>query len=98
MGAVTIAVFSLECYWSWRHMTSVPFAQALTGLIVAAASLASFFVHYTFSPGVKCFEIPHRHLLQYPKFVALMFAGSVVPRPLHVSTAMTVLGVIILLV
>ncbi len=98
MGAATIAVFSLECYWSWRHMTSVPFAQALTGLIVAAASLASFFVHYTFSPGVECFEIPHRHLLQYPQLTALMFAAFVVPRPLHLSLGMTALGVTILLV
>jgi hypothetical protein len=98
MGAVTVGVFLLECYWSRRHMTSAPLAPALTGLIVAAASLASFFVHYTFSPGVDCFEIPHRHLLQYSKFVALMFAGSVVPRPLEVSSAMTVLGAAILLV
>jgi hypothetical protein len=98
MGAVTVGVFLLESYWSWRHMTSTPFAQALTGLIIAAASLASFFVHYTFSPGVDCFEIPHRHLLQYLKFVALMFAGSVVPRPLEVSSGLTVLGAAILLV
>jgi len=96
MGAVTVGIFLLECYWSWRHMTSVPFSQALTGLIVAAASLASFFIHYTFVPGVECFEMPHRHLLQYAKFTVLMFAGSVVPRPLHVSSAMIVLGVAIL--
>jgi hypothetical protein len=96
MGAVTVGIFLLECYWSWRHMTSVPFSQALTGLIVAAASLASFFIHYTFVAGVQCFEMPHRHLLQYARFTALMFAGSVVPRPLHVSSAMTVLGVAIL--
>lgn len=77
-------------------MTSVPFYQALTGLIVAAASLGSFFIHYTFVPGVECFEMPHRHLLQYAKFTALMFAGSVVPRPIHVSLGTTVLGVAIL--
>jgi hypothetical protein len=102
MGAVTVGVFLLECYWSWRHMTSAPFAQALTGLAVAAASLASFFIHYTFTPGVVCFEIPHGHFLQYaflryPRFMALMFAQSVVPRPLHVSSGITVLGVAILL-
>lgn len=98
MGAVTAGVFLLECYWSRRHMTSVPFAYALTGLLVAAASLASFFIHYTFSPGVDCFEIPHHHLLQYPWFTALMFSEFLVPRPLHVSWGMTVLGVAILLV
>ncbi len=97
MGAVTVGIFLLECYWSWRHMTSTPFALPLAGLGVAAVSLASFFVHYTFSPGVDCFEIPHHHLLQYPRFMALMFAGFVVPRPLHVSWGMTLLGAAILL-
>jgi hypothetical protein len=98
MGGVTIGVFLLESYWSWRHMTSVPFAQALTGLLVAAGSLASFFLHYTFSPGVDCFQIPQRHyFLQYPRFMALMFSQSVVPRPLHVSAGMTILGAAILL-
>src|ERR1700730_11961289 len=52
MGVVTVGVFLLECYWIWRRMTSVPFAQALTGLSVAAASFGSFFIHYSFSSGV----------------------------------------------
>jgi hypothetical protein len=98
MGAVTMGVFLLECYWSWRHLTSAPFVQAAAGLIVAAASLASFFIHYTFVPGVRCFQVPQRHLLQYARFTGLMFVGSVVPRPLHVSLAMTALGAAILLV
>ncbi len=97
MGAVTIGIFLLECYWSWRHMTSVPFGQALAGLAVAAASLGSFFVHYHFSSGVDCFEVPLRRFLQYPQFTALMFSGFVVPRPLQVSFAMTLLGAAIVL-
>jgi hypothetical protein len=96
MGAVTIGVFLLECSWSGRRMTDAPLVQPLIALLVAAASLASFFVHYTFSSGVDRFEIPHRHLLQYPQFTALMFAEFVVPRPLHVSLGMTILGVAIL--
>ena len=99
MGAVTLGVFLLECYWSWRQMISVPFGQALAGLGVAAASLASFFVHYKFVPAVACFEIPHRHLLQYPRFVALMFSPFVVPRPfLHPTWWVTMLGATILVV
>jgi hypothetical protein len=98
MGAVTVGVFLLECFWSQRRMTSVPFAQPFTGLLVATASLASFLVHYRFSPDVDCFEFPHHHFLQYPRFVALMFAGSAVPRPLHVSLGMALLGAAILLV
>jgi hypothetical protein len=97
MGGVTVGVFLLECYWSWRRMTSVPFGQALAGLIVAAASLASFFIHYTFSSGVDCFALPHSHLLEYPEFMALIFSAFVVPRPLHVTTGTVALGVAIVL-
>jgi hypothetical protein len=96
MGVVTVGVFLLECYWSWRGMTSVPLVTAVMGLVLAAGSLASFFIHYTFFSGVECFEIPHRHLLHYPQFTALMFSGFVVPRPIQVSLRMTVLGVAIL--
>ena len=97
MGAVTVGVFLLECYWSWRHITSVPLAQALTGLIVATVSLASFFVRYTFSSGVDCLVVPLRSFPQYPQFTALMFAGFVVPRPLQISFGITLLGAVILL-
>jgi len=99
MGAITLGVLLLECYWSWRHMTSVPFGQALAGLGVAAASLASFFVHYQPLAGADCFEIPHRHLLlQYPRFMALMFSTFVVPRPFLLSSGVTMLGETILIV
>ena len=98
MGVVTLEVFLIECYWTWRHMTPVPLAQPLTGLLLAAASLASFFVHYTFVPGVECFQIPQHHFLRYAKFTGVMFVGFLVPRPLHVSPGMTVLGGTILLV
>ena len=97
MGAVTLGVFLLECFWSWRRMTSVPLSQSLTALIVAAASWASFFVHYTFSSGVGCFAIPRSHLRQYLEFMALIFSAFVLPRPLHVSTAMKLLGEAIIL-
>jgi hypothetical protein len=98
MGAITVGFFLLEAYSSWRKVTGGPIAQPLVGLVVAAVSLASFFVHYSFSPGAECFQIPHRHLSQYATFTALMFVGSVVPGPLHVSHALTALGTIILLV
>jgi len=97
MGVVTIGVLLVECCWSW-HQTSLSFGQATAALTIAAASLASFFLHYTFWPAVDCFEIPHRHLLQYPRFTALMFSAFVVPRPLHLSSWLTLLGVTILLV
>ena len=92
MGVVTVGVFLIECYWTWRRMTSVPLAQPFAGLLLATASWAPFFIHYTFVPGVECFQIPQRDLLRYAKFTGLMFAGFVVPRPLHVSPGMTVLA------
>jgi len=97
MGAITVGIFLLECYWSRRGLTLAPLTAALIGFAIAAASLASFFVHYTFSSGADCFEFPHRHLLQYPWFTALMFSQFLVPRPLHVWVGMTLLGVAILL-
>ena len=98
MGVVTVGVFLLECDWSWRGITSASFASACAALVLAAASLASYFVHYTFSSGVDCFEIPHDRWLQYPRFSALMFSGFVVPRPLHVSWEMTALGTALLVI
>jgi hypothetical protein len=96
MGVITLAVFLLECFWSWRRVTSVPLAQPLTRLLVAVASLGSFFFRYTLAPRVDCALIPHGHWLQYPQLTALMFSAFVVPRPLHVSLGMTALGVVIL--
>jgi hypothetical protein len=98
MGVVTIGVFLLQCYWSWRHLSSAPFVYALAGLLVAAASFASFFIHYTFFSGVDCLAIPYRQFLHYPQFVTLMFSAFVVPRPLHISARMVALGTAILLV
>jgi len=97
MGAVSIGLFLLECYWSWRRFTSVPFLRPFTGLVLAAASVASFFVHYVFQPAVSCFQLPHNNWLNYPQFMGLMLSGFVVPRPLNVSTEMIVLGIAILL-
>jgi len=86
----------LECYWSWRQTTSVPIAQAFTGLAVAVLSFASFFMHYRFLSRMGCFGTTPPPLLRYSKFMAVMFAASVVPNHRHVS-AMTLLGAVILL-
>jgi hypothetical protein len=60
--------------WCWRRLTPTPFGQALAGLLIAAASLASFFIHYEFRPGVNCVELSYRILPLYPQFVARMFS------------------------
>jgi len=96
MGVITIGLFLLECYWSWRRFTSVPLIRPFTGLLLAIVSLASFFFHYVFQPAASCFQLPHNNWLNYPQFMSLMFSGFVVPRPLTVSTEMIVLGTAIL--
>jgi len=98
MGVVTVCVLLLECYGSWRPMRSAPFAQALAGLTVAAASLASFFIRYKFFAAADCLQISHRDLQGYLGFMARMFSAFVVPRSLSVSSGTTVLGAVILLV
>jgi hypothetical protein len=98
MGVVTIGVFLLQCYRSWRRLSSVPFTHALIGLLVAAASFASFFIHYVFFSGVDCLTIPYSQFLRYPEFMSLMFTSFVVPRPLHISAPMVALGAAVLLV
>jgi hypothetical protein len=97
MAAVTIGFFLLECYWSWRRLTHIPFYYAFTGLCLAVASLASFFLHYIFQSAAGCFELPHDNWLNYPQFMGLLLSAFVVPRPLTLSMGIVVLGAGILL-
>jgi hypothetical protein len=78
MGVVTVGIFAIECYRCMRRSTNTPPVLALTGLVVAAASLGSFFMHYHFSPAVDCFEFPHHPIRDYPSFVAIMFSRFII--------------------
>lgn len=75
MGIVTICVFALECYWRLRGPASVPAAVPWLGLALAAATLGSFFIHYTFSPAADCFTFPHPPFQPYLVFFTVMFAN-----------------------
>jgi hypothetical protein len=98
MAVVTIGFFLLECYRSWRRITSVPVYRPCIGLFLAIASLASFFVRYVFQPAADCFQFPHGNWLSYLQFMGLMFSGFVLPRtPLALSTGTVILGTTILL-
>lgn len=91
MGPVSVGVFALECYRSVRRLTDVPLVQPLTALVIAAVSLGSFFIHYTFSPAVNCFEFPHHALWSYPWFVAILFSRFLIGgRGLLLATAVGV--------
>jgi hypothetical protein len=76
MGVVTIALFAWLCYRSFRGFSPTPLAMPALGLLIAAASFASFFYHYVFQSAVDCFTFPHYPLSDYPKFVALMFSSA----------------------
>src|SRR5258706_4771960 len=75
MGIVTIGVCALDCYWRLRRITSVPAALPAVALLIAVASLGSFFLRYTFVSAVDCFEFPRRDLAAYPKYMPVMFAN-----------------------
>lgn len=79
MGAVTLGIFSLECYRRIRNWSAVPFLASAGALVVAGASLASFFVHYRFRPAVGCFEFPYKDGMAYPRFIAIMFSSFLGP-------------------
>src|SRR5258708_38458346 len=68
MGIVTIGVFALECYWSFRRITVIPAALPVVALLIAAAAFGSFFIHYTFASAVDCFDAPVRDQTAYPRF------------------------------
>jgi hypothetical protein len=74
MGVVTIGFFALACSWSVRRLVTLPLIVPAVGLLVACASLASFFVQYRFEPAVDCFVFPYHPLSNYFGFVALMFS------------------------
>jgi hypothetical protein len=96
MGVITVAVFLLVCYWSWRGINSTPLAHATLGLAVSTLSFGSFFIHYRILPNVGCFESGRPPFFRYPEFMALMFGASVVSNHQHFSAMLVVGGLILL--
>jgi hypothetical protein len=96
MGIVTIGVLAVECYLRLRGVGEAPLGISLAAMIVACASLGSFFVGYRFEPAVDCFVFPNPDLPAYPRFTALMaarFFGLMTPvRLAEAAGALAVLG------
>lgn len=86
MGAVTIAVFALELRSAGR--------AALLSLVIACATLASFFIDYRFSPAVSCYTFPHSNPLEYPQFIAISLITFLGVKAS--ATLLTILGSVIL--
>jgi hypothetical protein len=78
MGPVTLGVLAIECYRSSRRLTGVPPALPLSALIIAAASLGSFFIHYKFWPAVDCFGTSHHSFWSYAWFVVILFSRFII--------------------
>jgi len=97
MGVITLCIFFLESYWSGRRMIGIPFAYPFTALLIASASLGSFFFHYVWQSAAACFELPHNHWLRYPQFMALMFSAFVIPGAMTVTSGKKIIGWVILL-
>jgi hypothetical protein len=73
MGVLTIGVLLLDLRRALRSANSSA-ALPVGALLLAVASIASFFYHYRFEPAVPCFHFPDAHLLNYPWFIGLMMA------------------------
>lgn len=69
-------------------------------MLLALASLASFFIGYRFIPGAECFRFPHHPFVNYFWFVALMFSNLLRLKghglaPTFVGAALIALAVLI---
>lgn len=85
MGAVTILILALDLLRA--HRAGDPLPVPALALVVALASLASFFYRYQWNPAAACFVFPDPNPARYPWFVSLMFAYFVgLKRPLLLAT------------
>jgi hypothetical protein len=96
MGFVTLGVFGFECLRRIQGRSQIPLGHSIFGGFLAAASLASFFGHYTFMGAADCFgQAPWTW---YPRFMALMFSSFLGPRtPLSLMTLAGFIGLSIVL-
>ncbi len=97
MGLVTIGVLALDGYQQWRSKSKTLWQVSLA-LGLALASMAAFFVDYTFNPAIGCFGFSPAYLMQYPLFMGLMLAAFWGWHMLILGALAIVAGAILLLV
>ncbi len=73
MGVVTIGILAFDLRRTFRTESESPGFPAIA-LLLASASLASFFYRFRFEPAVPCFRFPDAHPLNYPWFIGLMMS------------------------
>lgn len=76
MGVVTIAVLLFDVLDRQRALPTESASRIFpaVALLLATASLASFFYHYRWDPAVPSFHFPDAHPLKYPWFIGLMMS------------------------
>ena len=94
MGPVTLCIFGVECYRSLRGKSDVPVGAAVAAVVIAAATLGSFFIDYRFEGGVGCFQFPDPDLPGYPHFMALMLGNFLLSG--YSSRLLTIAGTAVL--
>jgi hypothetical protein len=93
LGVVTPILLILD-FWAGAPDTRLSKTYFACALLVALASLGSFFLGYIFLPGLPCFSFQPRSPTSYLGFVALMFANFFGIR--HLTVASRVVGTMIL--
>jgi len=93
LGVVTPILLILD-YWTSTPKTRLSKTYFTCALLVALASLGSFFVGYKLSPGLPCFSLQPQSPTSYFAFVPLMFANFFGLR--HITLLTQVVGTVIL--
>jgi hypothetical protein len=93
LGVVTPVLLILD-YWASAPPTRLSKAYFAGAILVALASLGSFFRGYVLLPGLPCFSLQPRSPTSYLGFVSLMFANFFGIR--HLTIPSRVIGVMIL--
>jgi hypothetical protein len=75
VGFITPLLITLDCLRAARDKDKRRALQTLLALLVALASLASFFIGYIPNTGVNCFQFLHTRPTEYVWFAAIMFAS-----------------------
>ena len=73
VGILTPLLLALDLAHALRHRRDA--SQPVIAMLIALASLASFFIGYRFLPAAECFRFPYHPFVNYFWFVALMFSN-----------------------
>jgi hypothetical protein len=77
IGCVTPLLFLSELALAVKNNDSRKKVLAVVFILIAVASIASFFIHYTFNSAAEGFVFPHPHPFIYVKFMLIAFATVV---------------------